>query len=988
MDVGRVETRYGSEQQFIDWISDPESADQSMSLDTSKVAVPIVTTRKYVPAVGPRLRRLLYVVFGLVAVLSANALYLSAITFLEWYSARWGAGLTYQNYFYQAMILVHLGVGLALIVPLIVFGSIHMWISRNRRNRRAVRVGYALFICSIVVMGSGIALMRVGGLDLKAPLARSVVYWLHVAAPLAAAWLYWLHRLAGPRIKWRIGGTFAVATGVVVLGMVLLHSHDPRQWHVVGPKSGDQYFQPSLARTATGNFIPARALQMDHYCLKCHGDVYQGWFHSAHHFSSFNNPAYLASVRETRQVALKRDNSVQASRWCAGCHDPVPFFSGAFDDPKFDDVRHPTSQAGITCTTCHAMTHINSTRGNADYTIEEPVHYPFAYSEFGVLRYINEQMVKAKPTFHKKTFLKDFHKSAEFCSTCHKVHIPHELNKYKQFLRGQNHYDTYLLSGVSGHGARSFYYPPQAVQNCSGCHMPLAPSEDFGAKLFAGAKELSIHNHLFPAANTGIAWLRDRPDIIQAHQEFLKGVMRVDIFGVKAGGAVDGTLTAPLRPAVPRLKPGSSYLIETVVRTLKMGHPFTQGTVDSNEVWLDMTVTSGGKIIGRSGAMDDSSEVDPWSHFINVFMLDKEGNRIDRRNPQDIFVPLYNHQIPPGAGQTVHYGLRLPERIGDSVTVEIKLQYRKFDKIYSDFFTRTAKEGDNPIRGYVPGEPYRNDLPVTTLASDTITFPVEGADAQIENPVPDIPVWQRWNDYGIGLLLEGKAEFRQAADAFAEVEKLNRFDGPLNLARVQYQEGRLDDAVESIARAAKYGDPPAPPWTIAWLSGLINREQGHLENAERNFRSVLEDVTPAMRERGFDFSLDYEVINLHGQALFDLAKREAEGSARRQELLRQAADEFEKTLRIDSEDVPAHYNLQLLYRQLGDSERAAQHAESHARYKPDDNARDRAVALARARYPAANHAAERLVIYSLQREGAPGLPPSPSAAARHQETRP
>jgi hypothetical protein len=31
--------------------------------------------------------------------------------------------------------------------------------------------------------------------------------------------------------------------------------------------------------------------------------------------------------------------------------------------------------------------------------------------------------------------------------------------------------------------------------------------------------------------------------------------------------------------------------------------------------------------------------VDPWSHFVNVYMLDREGNRIDRRNPQDIFTP-------------------------------------------------------------------------------------------------------------------------------------------------------------------------------------------------------------------------------------------------------------------------------------------------------------------------------------------------------------
>ena len=42
-------------------------------------------------------------------------------------------------------------------------------------------------------------------------------------------------------------------------------------------------------------------------------------------------------------------------------------------------------------------------------------------------------------------------------------------------------------------------------------------------------------------------------------------------------------------------------------------------------------------------------------------MLDRDGNRIDRRNPQDIFTPLYNHQIPPGAADVVHYAL---ERAG------------------------------------------------------------------------------------------------------------------------------------------------------------------------------------------------------------------------------------------------------------------------------------------------------------------------------------
>src|SRR4029077_7899242 len=260
------------------------------------------------------------------------------------------------------------------------------------------------------------------------------------------------------------------------------------------------------------------------------------------------------SVDETREVSLKRDGEVRASRWCAGCHDPVPFFSGQFDNKDFDEVSHPTAHSGITCTVCHAITHINSTRGNADYTIEEPLQYPFAYSENPVLQWINNQLVKAKPAFHKKTFLKDFHRTAEFCSTCHKVHLPYALNHYKEFLRGQNHYDPYLLSGVSGHGARSFYYPEKAVQNCSGCHMPLKESGDFGAKLFADAKQPSIHNHLFPTANTGMAWLKACSETIESHHEFLKGKLRVDIFGVKEGGDITGKLHAPIRPEVPTLK--------------------------------------------------------------------------------------------------------------------------------------------------------------------------------------------------------------------------------------------------------------------------------------------------------------------------------------------------------------------------------------------------------------------------------------------------
>ena len=937
---------------------------------------PPAPKRKYVRAVGPRLRLLLSGIFALFAILGANSVYLSSITFLEWIK-----GISYQNYFYMVMFGVHLGLGLLLILPVVIFGLIHIKNSKDRPNRRAVRVGYALFICSLVLLVSGVALMRFDFFSIKNPKIRSPIYWAHVVTPVLAIWMYVLHRLAGPKIKWQIGLRWTAAVGVLVLGSVLLHSSHPRL-NQIGSKDGEKYFLPSQARTATGNFIPAETLMMDDYCKKCHQDSYDGWFHSSHRFSSFNNPSYLFSIKEAREVAMARDGNVKASRWCAGCHDIVPFLSGAFDDPNFDLTKHPTANAGITCTSCHSITHINSTVGNAAYTMEEPVHYPFAASKNETLQWLNNVLVKAKPEFHKKTFLKPFMKSAEYCSVCHKVGLPFEVTRYKEFQRGQNHYDTYLLSGGSGHGARSFYYPPKAEKNCNGCHMPLQASENFGANFFnaTNPSQRFIHDHLFPSANTALPFLRGELDIVKRHEDFSTNSLRIDLFAVKEGGTIDSPISAPLRPNVPTLMPGKKYLLEVVVRTLRIFHPFSQGTVDSNEIWVDVKGTSGGRVVARSGGFGEHREVDPWSHFINVYMLDKDGNRIDRRNVSDIFTPLYNNQIPPGAGQVVHYEFTVPEDLKEPIDFEVKLNYRKFDTTLVNYF-----QGQD----FKAGKPFQitNSIPVRIICTDRVTLPVANSSRSVTNPPSAIPAWQRWNDYGIGLLNKGdkgseKGELVQATYAFEQVEKLGRFDGPVNLARVYFKEGRLDEAVEALQRAGKF-DPPPPRWTVGWFTGLVNKQNGYLDKAITDFRSVLEDRYPELDKRGFDFSKDYEVINELGQTLFERAKSERgdANKSKREAFLHQAIEQFEKTLALDSENLTAHYNLALIQAQLGETQKAEEHRRLHERYRPDDNARDRAVTLARRNNPAADHATQAIVIYPLQRFGALELPATRTAKA-------
>jgi tetratricopeptide (TPR) repeat protein len=238
-------------------------------------------------------------------------------------------------------------------------------------------------------------------------------------------------------------------------------------------------------------------------------------------------------------------------------------------------------------------------------------------------------------------------------------------------------------------------------------------------------------------------------------------------------------------------------------------------------------------------------------------------------------------------------------------------------------------------------------------------------------------VWQRWNDYGIGLFLEGnvgaeKGQLIQATEAFEQVEKLGRADGPINLARVYFKEGRLEDTVAALQRAAKF-EIPAPHWTIAWFNGLVNKQNGFLDKAITEFRSILEDRYPELDQRGFDFSKDYEVINELGQAYYERSKMERGNPERQKEFLNLAVESFQKTLALDSENLTAHYTLALIYTQLGDETKAAQHRREHQKFLPDYNAQDRAISNARRADPAADHAAQATVIYPLQRPGTPEL---------------
>src|SRR5712692_5272982 len=610
-----------------------------------------------------------------------------------------------------------------------------------------------------------------------------------------------------------------------------------------GPKSP---FFPSSARTNVGGVIPSNFFMDSARCGECHKDIYEQWKSSVHHFASFNNQFYRKSVEYMQSVV-----GPQPSKWCAGCHDHAVFFNGRFERPIKEQIDTPEARAGLACTSCHSIVHVDSSMGNGGFTIEYPPLHELATSRNRYIRAFDYFLTYLDPQPHKKTFMKPFMRgeSAEFCAACHKVHLDIPVNKYRWF-RGFNDYDNWQASGVSGQGARSFYYPPKS-QVCADCHMPLVASRD------PGNHQGLVHSHRFPAANMAIAYANRDEAQMKATEQFLKsGFISVDIFAISpvenkgtemvrrtgdapqamTGFAVGeeaeapsngvirevGQITAPIDHAGTKLAPGSMARVDVVVRTRKIGHFFPAGTVDAFDVWLELQGRDAdGRVIFWSGRVEDNSKgpVEPGAHFYKSYQLDGAGNPINKRNAWQARNVLYVRLIPPGAADVAHYRVKIPKDAKGPITFSAKLNYRKFSWYYTHFsYAGQPTPGQDPallnasqnsleysfdavnVQKNVSGEikDHVPELPIITLAEAKATI---GLGETNWTPVIQKQDRERWNDWGIGLLLQG--DLKGAEYAFKKVTEAEPeyADGWLNVARALIQEGETDAAKPYVEKA-------------------------------------------------------------------------------------------------------------------------------------------------------------------------------------------
>ncbi|MBM3773539.1 MAG: tetratricopeptide repeat protein [Acidobacteria bacterium] len=873
----------------------------------------------------------LRVVFALFLLLLVNSAYLAAFAS--------------PTIFYMANVLLHLVLGVVLLVPLFFL------ISRYPAAAGCFRVSAAL----------GLFLAAKGNVT-----ENRWAFWSHIAfAALGIAALIphvWHRRTFRAALALLV----LLPAGAAVYRRAFPNPHDrirnplrvPTSMQEEGGGPASPFF-PSSAKTNVGGIIPSNFFMDSETCARCHKDIYDQWNSSAHHFASFNNQFYRKSVEYMQEVT-----GTQASKWCAGCHDHAVFFNGRFEKPIKEQIDTPEAHAGLACTSCHSIVHVDSSMGNGGFTIEYPPLHELASSKNKWVQALDYFLTYLDPEPHKKTFMKPFMRadSAEYCSTCHKVHLDVPVNQYRWF-RGFNDYDAWQASGVSGQGARSFYYPAQS-QTCVDCHMPLVASRN------PGNHNGKVHSHRFPAANTALAHVNRDQAQMEATESFLKsGFITVDIFAVspaeeqagqtamvrRAGEGPQamtafavgeeaerpvevtirevGRLAAPIDAAQTKLKPGSTARVDVVVRTRKIGHFFPGGTVDAFDVWLELEARdAAGRVIFWSGRVEDGGRgpVERGAHFYRSVQLDAQGNPIDKRNAWQTRSVLYVRLIPPGAADVAHYRVKIPPDAQGPVTFQARLNHRKFSHYYTQFaYAGQPKPGQaagllsahhNSLEySFAPANIPKNvsgqirdripDLPILTLAEARATVELGEPDWK---PVVRGQDRERWNDWGIGLLLQG--DLKGAEYAFRRVTEAEPgyADGWLNLARALIQEGETEAARPFVRKALELNPK----------LGRIHFFQAMIEKAEGDYQAALK----SLRVAASMYPRDRVVLNQIARILF-LQRKYAE-----------ALEVLERVCEVDPEDLQMHYTMMLCYRGLGDHEQAAREEKLFRRFKAEEAA--------------------------------------------------
>ena len=688
-------------------------------------------------------------------------------------------------------------------------------------------------------------------------------------------------------------------------------------------------FVPSNMTTDDGEFMDPKLFLTASYCGHCHQESHKQWRESAH--SNANRvPYYL------KNVALLNDSKgVEYSRHCEGCHDPIALLSGALTGLK--PKRRPYDQDGVTCTVCHSIEKID-TRGTGSYVMGVPA---VLVDENGnpITRPVSDGEILSHLDRHSKAVMKDFYRSSEFCATCHKAALPKTLNDYK-WQRAISLYDEWQNSSFAKQSPLPFY-EKDSVSTCQTCHMQreMLTSKD------PGAKQGQLASHRWLGANTAIPKIYGFDDQAAKIVQFLQNkVFNVDIFAIEHGEMADGAtpkaVAAPLGLTSFTIAPKETITADVVIQNKGIAHSHVPEQRDMYESWVEFTVKdASGKVLHDSGFIKPNGDLDESAHSFTNRLINVDGKLNDLHQVWANRVVAYNNTIQSGRSQLVRYTFQMPPAAAGPVTITAAVRYRRFDQHFMDF-----------------GMGKHFEQPIVDMTSQTRTLQTgenkpgtPGADENKE--------WMRWNNYGIALL--DAQQYAAAVYAFERVAKLrpDYADVYTNIAIVQIQWQKYDDARPNLEKALTLSAASATSTARAlYYRALVERNMGDTGKTIADLQKV---VASFPRSRDAHRELGFTYYQLHQYE--------------------PARAEYEKVQGIDPDDLAAHYTLSILYRRLGMTDRARQQSAIFSDQKDDPTASTYALEYLQ-KHPAVANESVVWHTHELDLPFQPGRPAAPISA--------
>lgn len=183
---------------------------------------------------------------------------------------------------------------------------------------------------------------------------------------------------------------------------------------------------------------------------------------------------------------------------------------------------------------------------------------------------------------------------------------------------------------------------------------------------------------LTPIVPRGKSWAEGKERPIGYHL-FAGGNASADLLG---GGAKHARMAADrLRSAAklellaPRsARPGSPLALEVVVTNIGAGHNLPTSLTELREMWVELTIEGGGRVLFRSGGLDAQGDIDPSAMRFGAHAGDKHGRLTYK--PWELTHFLWKRLIPPKSSARDAFTVPLSRDARGPLTISARLLYR------------------------------------------------------------------------------------------------------------------------------------------------------------------------------------------------------------------------------------------------------------------------------------------------------------------------